>query len=216
MAITNDYISLKGTRVVAWKVTESTAELQRLLDDYAPSLSIEGCEKAVRELTVEHLLLHYAYPDGYELRHNEHGAPYLASSDDYISFSHSGGYVVLAINGDAPVGIDIEYAADKAIRVRRKYINDAEAEYVLPADGQAHLVAWTAKEALFKAIPEDRIDFREQFHLDFSTGLRHYRARETRSEQQRQFAAESSCEIFEGYVLTVLVQETEEKQNPKI
>ncbi len=209
MPIISDITALRGTRVVTWQLTESADELTRLLAGVNPAIHIDGCAKAIRELTAEHLLLHHAYPAGYELCHNEHGAPYLASGAEYISFTHSGDYVMLAINAEARVGIDIEYAADKAIRVRRKYVNDAEAEYIMPADGQAHLVAWTAKEALFKAIPEDRVDFRTQLLLDFSSGLRRYRCRETRSTEGRVFAAESRCDLFDGYVVTVVVEQPE-------
>lgn len=108
----------------------------------------EGPEsRRVREKAVIAKLLDSALP-GFQLMHLPSGAPYVNSSDVRISISHSQHFAALAICYDnRPVGIDIEEQRTEQLqRVVTRFMSDND--LLLCPD---LLMAWTAKEAVFKA-----------------------------------------------------------------
>ena len=104
--------------------------------------------------------------------YDEHGAPSLASGSDYISISHTDGYVA-AIIGQNPVGIDVERRGRRVERVRSKFLQPAEETLVAHTpDPQLsmHLI-WSAKEAVFKFLGPDYYDLQNLTQItsiDFS------------------------------------------------
>ena len=79
----------------------------------------------------------------------ETGRPRLG--EDHCSLSHGGGWVVAARSGH-PVGVDVERAAERMQRVRRRFVGPAD-QSVLDAFGDnldTLCRLWTAKEAVYK------------------------------------------------------------------
>ncbi|NJC11470.1 4'-phosphopantetheinyl transferase [Micromonospora profundi] len=114
-------------------------------------------------------------PGGVEIRRacpdcrRLHGRPVLAGGAPYVSLSHSGDRVAVALCADAPVGVDVEQV-DAGIDV------DAMVPFVLGASEQpafravrsrqarveAFFRCWTRKEAVLKATGDGlRIPMRE-------------------------------------------------------
>lgn len=116
------------------------------LPDIGPGRDRRAVERsAVRTLVDE------AFGRDARLMHDEHGAPYIKGVEIYISVSHGAGYALLAVNRDRPVGIDIEAYRRSLPELAPRFMDGSE----LAAYGSSLtmiLKAWTAKEALFKAV----------------------------------------------------------------
>ena len=108
--------------------------------------------KRQRERAAERLLLCHVMGQPVTLTHTEQGAPVVEGSDVNISISHTPRLVVLAIDPKVIIGVDAEQA-DRAqvLRVRDKFLNTTEKQFIHPDDLTAHVIAWTAKEAIIKA-----------------------------------------------------------------
>ena len=95
------------------------------------------------------------------------GKPYLKEDERHISISHTRGYAAVAISGMNPIGLDIEQRTDKVLRVQHKFLSPEERPFLPSGEGnvEALLVIWTAKEAMFKLVDREGIDFADHFHL---------------------------------------------------
>lgn len=95
------------------------------------------------------------------------GRPYLAEDNRHLSISHTRGYVAVALHDTRPVGLDIEQRGVKVCRVQEKFLSREE-KLFLPSEKKnveaLHLI-WSAKEAMFKLIDREGIDFAEHLHL---------------------------------------------------
>lgn len=112
--------------------------------------------------------------DGYrELGHFPNGAPFLFGQTTRISLTHAGHLLAVATLPKTPeadlahfaqrtaLGIDAERNdRQQVLKVRDRFLSEAEKELV-PADNiEANIIAWTAKEALYKAAMTEGLDLR--------------------------------------------------------
>jgi len=178
-----------GPLLGCWHLTETPADLWPQLAqaaDYAPLLPAraDGPRQAqwlAGRVLVQHLLAAAGAPLA-PLRNDETGRPFLTGPAAWaVSLSHSGEWVValLAPFGTA-VGIDIELVRDKAQRIARKFLNDAEAAGIAtitlaggpspPALQELYSLLWSAKETLYKLAGQRGIIFRDSLLLDLPAG----------------------------------------------
>ena len=123
--------------------------------------------KRQREKAAERLLLCEAFGRPVTLTHTEQGAPMVEGSDMNISISHTMRLVVLAIDPEHVIGVDAEQAdRQQVIKVRDKFLNANEKQFIAPDDLAAHIIAWTAKEAVIKAERNSAIDWTEGICLE--------------------------------------------------
>ena len=75
------------------------------------------------------------------------------SAKEYADvISHYSEYIV--------IGLDAEQADRRQVlKVRDKFLNASEQQFIAPDDLAAHIVAWTAKEAIIKAERNSAIDW---------------------------------------------------------
>ncbi len=162
-----------GTRLHLWRVTESCDELLGLCA--SGGIDADGCKgyKAVSrrvEYMVERLLLAEAFGGAVELMHNADGAPWVDCCK-HISISHTPGLIGVAVSELAAIGIDIEHRSSRVLRVRSKFLDDDELGRIAADDADANLVAWTAKEAMYKLVTQPVTGLRDDFHvLPFAIG----------------------------------------------
>ena len=123
--------------------------------------------KRQREKAAERLLLRQAFGRAVVLVHDEQGAPMVEGSDVNISISHTPQMVVLACCDSRFIGVDAE-AADRrqVLRVRDKFLNEKEKQFIAPDDLAAHIIAWTAKESIIKAERNSALDWTNGICLD--------------------------------------------------
>ncbi len=108
-------------------------------------------DRRAAERSAVRALVEEAFGRDAVLEHDAHGAPYIKGADVHISVSHGAGYALLAVSHDGPVGVDIEAYRRSLPQLAPRFMEGAE----LAAYGSSSttiLKAWTAKEALFKAV----------------------------------------------------------------
>lgn len=157
------------TRVLAWRLEEEAPRLLALCREAGIDV---GDLKALlakrqREKAAERLLLRHAFGSPVSLSYTEQGAPYIEGCDVDISITHTQQLVAIALNDEHIIGIDAEQMCrQQVLRVRDKYLNAAEQQFVAPDDLTAHVIAWTAKEAVIKATRDRAIDWTHGICLD--------------------------------------------------
>lgn len=117
--------------------------------------------------------------DGYrEIGHFRNGAPFLMGENGRISITHTDHFLAVATLPPTPevdlsvfseraaVGIDAERAdREQTLRVRERFLSDEELNMIAKDDVRMNVMAWTAKEALYKAAMQEGLDWREDITI---------------------------------------------------
>ena len=163
--------------------------------------------KRQREKAAERLLLCRAFGRPMTLRHMAQGAPIVEGSDVNVSFSHTSQLVVMACDSERVIGVDAERMdRQQVLRVRDKFLNDKEKQFIAPEDLAAHVIAWTAKEAIIKAERNSALDWTEGICLEpFSVGDEEITLVANVGDNRYRL----TCRPLEGHYVTVAVPDTE-------
>ena len=156
-------------RVLVWRLEEEAPHLLALCREAGIPCDdlLELPVKRQREKTAERLLLCCALGQPVMLSHTEQGAPFVEGLDVNISITHTMGLVAVALDDHQLIGLDAEPVdRPQVLRVRDKFLNDSEKQFIRPDDLAAHVIAWTAKEAVIKAERNSRIDWTEDIRLE--------------------------------------------------
>lgn len=156
-------------RVLVWRLEEEAPQLLELCREAGiPCDDLPGMPvKRQREKAAERLLLCRAFGRPVTLGHDEQGAPFVEDHDIHISITHTMGLVALALDDEQIIGLDAEQIGRRqVIRVRNKFLNASEQRFIAVDDLDAHIIAWTAKEAVIKAERNSRIDWTEGIRLE--------------------------------------------------
>ena len=157
------------TRVLVWRLDEEAPQLLVLCREAGIPCDdlMELPVKRQREKAAERLLLCRAFGQPVSLRHDEQGAPFVEGFDANISITHTPRLVALAIDDRHIIGIDAEQRdRQQVLRVRNKFLNTNEKQFILADDLTAHVIAWTAKEAIIKAERNSALDWTEGICLE--------------------------------------------------
>ncbi len=113
-----------------------------------------------------------------DIGHFPNGAPFLMGEDCRISITHTGRFLAIATLPDTPdadlsafseetaMGIDAEPADRKqTLHIRERFLSDEELTLIPANDVLLNVMAWTAKEALYKAAMQPGLDFREEIRI---------------------------------------------------
>ena len=157
------------TRVLVWRLDEEAPQLMALCQ--GEGIPVEDLmdlpPKRQREKAAERLLLCHALGHPVTLSYTEQGAPIVEGRDVNISITHTMRLVAVALNKDAVVGLDAEpMDRVQVLRVRAKFLNTKEQQFIAPDDLAAHIIAWTAKEAIIKAERNSAIDWTDGICLE--------------------------------------------------
>ena len=158
-----------GTHVYMWEVSETIDELTALCRQKGVDVVLGPKPKAgkrLAEVLVEHLLLNIIFGRPVLLEHSTEGRPCVCSRQEHLSVTHTSGLVCIAVNREHPVGIDVERQGERVLRVRTRFLNEAEQRFVAADDVKANLMAWTAKEALYKVVEDDHATMHDDLRLD--------------------------------------------------
>lgn len=204
MLFKKEYIS-KSTLIGVWKIEETCEEFLSSLVHYEWVQVIESIksESRVLEILATRILLKELTGEEREVRYTPSGKPYLADSSYHISVSHTRGYVAVAIDKEHPLGLDIEQITEKIRRVQSRVVS-AE-EYIDPNNELIHLLLhWSAKEAMFKYIDADGVDFLKHLFVDkfIPQSKGEFEASEKRTENGTNFRAYYRVE--ENFVLVCI------------
>ncbi len=98
-----------------------------------------------------------------------------------ISITHSRDFVAIIVHESKKIGIDIENTARDFKRIEKRFLSAEELEFT-GDNTELKCLFWCAKEAVFKLVDDDGIEFREQiivgplpenenqFSVEFITG----------------------------------------------
>lgn len=197
--------------IYIWRVVEDTTQLLSLCEVAGVAISAEDRGRPANrlcEILATRLLLFNIFGGDVSLAHRECGAPYIEDEDCAISISHTKGAVVVAISKSDIIGVDIEYMNERVIRIKDKFLNDAEKSFIAADDTVGTLVAWTAKEAIFKAVPECGIDFRGNLLLskfsDSDLGIIRFDAKFVKGEISIDYSL--TTYRYEDFMVTLAVE----------
>lgn len=134
----------------------------------------EGLSKRVRELMARQVYAENGRDDYRIISHLDNGAPILEGEDCRISLTHTSGLFAVATLAPTPganlaefspltaLGIDAEpIDREQVLRVHDRFLGDRELPLIAPDDLQANILAWTAKEAVYKAMLTPGLDFQQ-------------------------------------------------------
>lgn len=113
-----------------------------------------------------------------EVSHFSNGAPYIEGYAGRISLTHTNHFLAVAILPKTPetdlsifkprtaMGIDAESLdRTQVLKVRPKFLSEAELLLVPEDNLEKNIIAWTSKEAIFKAGFKEGVDFINDLEL---------------------------------------------------
>jgi len=189
-------------------ITATPDELLSQLEQkarYRLILAKMGKHRQSEWLTVR-VLLKKMLGEEKQIAYTPAGKPYLVDSPYHISISHTKGYVAVAVDENYPVAVDIEQISPRAEKLRSRFMNETEEQHLSKTQSLIHsLLHWSAKEAMYKYMNEEDIDFKSQLHIHpFEPVMgewEKFAAHETRTEQQQNFVIRYLVE--KEYVLCI-------------
>jgi phosphopantetheinyl transferase len=192
--------------VGVWKVDETVEQLRSMFHQF--SIYEEGfarfsSEKRKQEWLAVRVLLKELCGEEKRIAYMPSGKPYLEDGSMHVSFSHTHGYVAVALHPFAEVGIDIEQYGTRVRRVASRFVREDERVSIEAGDEvYALLLHWSAKETMFKLMEDEAVDFIKHLRiLPFEpqeSGK--FEAYEKRSGQDRNFLIH--YDTHPDYVLT--------------
>ena len=193
--------------VGVWKVDETVEQLRSMFHQF--SIYEDGfvrfsAEKRKQEwLAVRVLLKELCGGEEKEIGYLPTGKPFLTDGSAYISFSHTQGYVAVAIHPSSEVGVDIEQYGTRVRRVASRFIREDEWGSVKAGNEvYALLIHWSAKETMFKLMKDEAVDFIGHLHIHpfqpQESGV--FNATEYRSGKEQKFLIH--YDTHADYVLT--------------
>lgn len=151
-----------------WKIDETWEELLQQSerpDEYLIALEGFTSENRKTEWLAVRLLLKYLLHHEAIIAYHENGVPYLPDYPYHISISHTKGYAAVLLDKVNPAGIDIEYRSDRVLRIKSRFMNEAESGALGDLHIEQWLVCWSAKETVFKMMRQKAADLREDIHI---------------------------------------------------
>lgn len=113
-----------------------------------------------------------------EIGHFKNGAPFLYGDSSRISITHCDGLLAVATLPPTPevdlsifseraaVGIDAERSdREQVMKIRERFLSVEELSMIPDDDLKLNVLAWTVKEAAYKCMLAEGIDFREQVRI---------------------------------------------------
>jgi phosphopantetheinyl transferase len=163
------YLKQTAPLMGVWKVNESVEELLSLLTQTQENFLFPDkihTESRKTEWLAVRVLLKELLGEETAIAYHLNGAPYLPGRALAISISHTKGYVAVLLLNTPPAGIDIEYRANRILKIRSRFLSPEEDNHIDPAhEADQLLIYWCAKEALFKMMGQTEVDFANQMHV---------------------------------------------------
>lgn len=189
-----------------WQIDESKDELLSLLDDKDSLDAILSLKSEIRvlEMLAGRVLLKELLGEEKRICYTPSGKPYLEDASFHISISHTKKYVGVVVDAINPLGLDLEQIGDKIKRVRSRVVSDRE--YIDPDNEVVHLLLhWSAKEAMFKHMDEEGVNFLNHLFVEPFNPERtgYFSASETRTDKKTRFDA--YYEVKEEFVLVCVL-----------
>lgn len=194
-----------------WQVTETPDELQSYLTTEScdpAELAQFKCESRRLEYLAVRVLVKTLTGQEHQVAHHSSGKPYFKDFPMNLTVSHTKGYVAVGLHPKKEVGIDIEQISARVLKVTSRFVRPDEFPGLAKLSSEAqlfvYLLAWSAKETMFKVLNASEVDFLEHLHVaNFSlqtAGV--FIGHEFRTPKKRTFAIH--YQTHPDFVLTYL------------
>lgn len=192
--------------VAVWKVDETVEQLRSMFHQfsvYEEGFARFSAEKRKQEWLAVRVLLKEMLGEEKSIAYLPSGKPYLEDGSMHVSFSHTHGYVAVALHPSAEVGVDIEQYGTRVQRVASRFIREDEKVSIASGDEIVGLLLhWSAKETMFKLMDDQGVDFIDHLcvlpFLQEKSGT--FKACEYRSDKEMEFLIH--YDTHSDYVLT--------------
>lgn len=160
-------ISYNGARILIWEVNEELELLRSMLDKLnGVELELIVSEKRKLEFLGVRVALKNLLGYEPEIGYTPDGKPFLTNKSQHISVSHSGKWIAVMAHTNKSVGIDVEIPSEKIQKIYTRFLSDTEQLELSNGENLNQLqIAWSAKEALYKIIGKEAVDFAKQLRL---------------------------------------------------
>jgi phosphopantetheinyl transferase len=128
-------------------------------------------QKQIESLACRYLLsqlLHNLKAQINPIEYSTEGKPFLKNGF-HFSFSHTNQYACCALSKNKSIGIDLEMNHRSIEKIATRFLSTEE--LVIFCDKKSQILAWSIKEAIYKAHEKRGLSFREQIRLQFKDGL---------------------------------------------
>lgn len=159
-----------NAEISVWRITETEQELidmSSVPTDEMEEISLIRNENQRKQKLAVRALLNEVFEEKVYLGHHDNGKPFLENCITNISITHTDKYVAIITHQEDDLGIDIESLDRDFSAVEQKALSEEEIED-LDEDRKNEQLAiyWCAKEAIFKRMSQNRVDFAEQIEVE--------------------------------------------------
>lgn len=98
------------------------------------------------------------------LKQEAGGRPYLVDSTMHVGISHCSSFALVAIDRQAPIGVDIQLPSKKLQTVKSKFLNRKESQDS-GYDTEKLCLYWCAKEVIYKAHGVSSLSLKQDIHI---------------------------------------------------
>lgn len=162
-------IKSDGVLLLIWELTETLDELKKefqLSDNEFIEFNKIVSEKRKLEYLGVRIALKELLGKKVSILYDKDRKPFLADSSYQVSISHSKNLIAVMAHSSSPVGIDIECRTDKIGKLYNRFLNETEQNELSAGENINQLsVVWSAKEALYKIIGKEAVDFANQLRI---------------------------------------------------
>lgn len=162
-----------GAELAVWQITETEDELKALSSvptDEMEEINLYGNESQRKQRLAVRALINELFDEKMYLDHHDNGKPYLENCATNISITHTDKYVAVIIHDEDDLGIDIESLDRDFTAVEKKALSEDEIDDLDEDNRQKKTeqlaIYWCAKEAIFKRMSQNRVDFAEQIEVE--------------------------------------------------
>jgi phosphopantetheine--protein transferase-like protein len=156
--------------IAVWQITETEDELLNLTSvptDELEEISLFRVESHRKQKLAVRALINEMFEEKMYLNHHDNGKPYLENCATNISITHTDKYVAVIIHEEEELGIDIESLDRDFAVVEKKALSEEEIEDLEKDKKNEQLaIYWCAKEAIYKRMSQNRVDFAEQIEVE--------------------------------------------------
>lgn len=152
-----------------WHITESVEELlkmKKFSEEDLFQLNSFYYEHRKKEWLVSRILTEKILGENAEIFYDEHNKPFLKNSKKHISLSHSHELLAVIID-DKETGIDIEQIKPNVLKIKEKFMSDAELKALEKEHKAEELtLCWCVKESLYKLYGKKKLTFKENLFVE--------------------------------------------------
>ena len=158
--------------ISVWQITETEQELIEMCSvptDEMEEISLIRSESLRKQKLAVRALLNEVFEEKVYLSHHDNGKPYLENCVTNISITHTEKYVAIITHDEDDLGIDIESLDRDFSAVEKKALSEDEIDdldYDNEEKNGQLAIYWCAKEAIYKRMSINRVDFAEQIEVE--------------------------------------------------